>query len=525
MQELSPTLRQAMRERHIDVDLSLSILEAYNRGDFDTFTPTEVAEIPGVDGQSVVDFTGDVRLTLERQRAKRRLEAPLPETVAASAIDLATGTEKASFDRKALRKIGLLLLPLVSYGVLNGGSATSYADGKKNAGFHDGLFRLLASSFVRMARLCEGRPKGLTPAFVQPNGEVGPSFLELKMRALILLAEESRATIEAVDPGSTGGLPTPLLPLFQMTSHQTDAPLAQAYDSYRASPILKELIDRSGIDPTRAESAIQPLISAFTHSDAGVPKEVFQHADGLDESPLPLPGGHGQNFAVLSEIYRRLHRRGKRYVYLGNVDNLGFLPSPEEVAYLCLTGKQAGFDFAFKTPVDVKGGILVRDTSGRLTCADIGPAISKEEVAAAEESGRPILFNAASGLFSLDFLVEHLETITRGLPTRFTDQNKDAGKYSQAEQVTWEVIGMLDDFVVFSVEKWDRLLAAKLLLETLMTSGIGIDDPAYPTSDDPALDLRGTATMLHAGLEQKLRTEYGLTLRNDRWVAPEAVDE
>ena len=28
---------------------------------------------------------------------------------------------------------------------------------------------------------------------------------------------------------------------------------------------------------------------------------------------------------------------------------------------------------------------------------------------------------------------------------RFSDQNKDAGHYSQAEQVTWEVIALMED--------------------------------------------------------------------------------
>jgi UDP-N-acetylglucosamine pyrophosphorylase len=319
-------------------------------------------------------------------------------------------------------------------------------------------------------------------------------------------------------------MPDPLLPFFQMTSIHTHEELATAYDEYQESPLLRDLIARTGLDPTRAESAQQPLISAYTHSEAGRPRRVFSEAWGKSDAPLPLPGGHGQNFLVLSDIYRRLHASGKRFVYLGNVDNLGFVPDPVEIAYLALSGKQAGFDFAFKTPVDVKGGILVRDDTGSLTCADIGPAVSKEDVAAAQDAGKPILFNAASGLFSLDYLVPNLDRIVRGLPTRFTDQDKDAGRYSQAEQVTWEVIGMLDDFVVFSVEKWDRLLAAKLLLETLMTSGIRIDDPAYLESDDPAADLRGTARQLHAGLTRKLREDFGMRLDGELWRPdPEAV--
>ena len=522
MATVSDALRSAMEEKRIDVDLSLEILDAFNRGDYDQFTPTEVGGIPGVDGESVVDFTAEITLAIPTSTAASRLHNLLPSGLASAALETGRpGGDQVEFSRESLRSVGLLLLPLVSYGVLNGGSATSYADSKKNQGFSPELYALLEPSFDRMADLCKGRPKGLTPAFLQPNGEVGPSFLELKMRNLLLLARESRAAIEAVTPGASDSMPDPLLPFFQMTSLQTHAPLATAYEGYQSSPLLRTLIEQTGLDPTAAKSAQQPLIAALTHSDQGRPKRVFATANGGDNEPLPLPGGHGQNFAVLSGIYRDLHASGKRFVYLGNVDNLGFLPSPEAIAYLALSGKQAGFDFAFKTPVDVKGGILVRDTAGRLTCADIGPAVSKEDVEAAEEAGTPILFNAASGLFSLDYLLKNLDRIRRELPTRVTDQNKDAGKYSQAEQVTWEVIGMLDDFVVFSVEKWDRLLAAKLLLETLMTSGIRLDDPAYATSDDPADDLRGTAGRLHAGLEKKLVHEYGMRLNGDEWVSDE----
>ena len=44
--------------------------------------------------------------------------------------------------------------------------------------------------------------------------------------------------------------------------------------------------------------------------------------------------------------------------------------------------------------MDVKGGILVSDRSGRLTCADIGPAISFADVLDFEAAGKPVLFNS-----------------------------------------------------------------------------------------------------------------------------------
>jgi UDP-N-acetylglucosamine pyrophosphorylase len=475
--------------------------------------------MPNVDGSTVIDFTGNPTIALEPEKARERLDDMLPDAVVEDLPAIATRTEggRLVFERDALEELGLLLLPRVAYGVLNGGSATSYADTTKNSKFSAELFELLGDSFDRMAELSRGRAKGVTPAFVQPDGSFGPSFLQLKMRNLLIMALRSHAALEARAPGSTTSLPMPLLPLFQMTSIHTDDELAASYTDYRSEEPLADLIALTGLDPTDPESAVQPLISAYTHSEEGRPKHVFTRAWGRENETLPLPGGHGQNFWVLKDVYRRLRESGKRFAYLGNVDNLGFLPDPVEIAYLALSGKQAGFDFAYKTPVDVKGGILVRDQSGHLNCADIGPAVSKEDVAAAEDAGKPILFNAATGLFNLDYLVPNLDRIIKELPTRFTDQDKDAGRYSQAEQVTWEVIGMLDDFLVFSVSKWNRLLAAKLLSETLMTSGIKLNDPSYPTSDDPSDNLKSTAEKLHAGLVGKLENEYAMREENGRW--------
>jgi UDP-N-acetylglucosamine pyrophosphorylase len=514
-----------MSEQNIDIELSLSILDAYNNGEFDHFAPITVGEIPKVDGSTVIDFTGEPSLTVSRDKAEERLTDLLPDAAlrALDEIGRPDGNDLA-FDRASLAKLGLLLMPRVAYGVLKGGSATSYADSKKNSGFSPELFSLLETEFDQMAEVSRGRAKGLTPAFVQPDGSFGPSFLQLKMRALLVMAIRSKAALEEIAPGCAEELPMPLLPFFQMTSIHTDDELASSYGEYRSDQMISDLIALTGLDPTDPESAVQPLISAYTHSDEGRPKKLFTTAYGRDGEPLPLPGGHGQNFAVLKDVYRRLYDAGKRFIYLGNVDNLGFLPDPVEVAYLALTGKQAGFDFAYKTPVDVKGGILVRDTSGRLNCADIGPAVSKEDVAAAQEAGKPILFNAATGLFNLEYLVSNIDYITKELPTRFSDQNKDAGKYSQAEQVTWEVIGMLDDFLVFSVSKWDRLLAAKLLSETLMTSGIKLDSDGYPTSNSPESDLKGTAEKLHKGLVAKLENEYQMRLQDGVWAPVPAAE-
>lgn len=525
-ENLTYEIRRNMESKNIDADLSLDILARFNRGEFDHFQPIQVNDIPSVDGSAVVDFTGNPSLTLTQSQAKAKLHGLLPSEIVdlvGAGIGERDGAQ-VTLCAGDLRTIGLCLMPRVAYGVLNGGSATSYADTKKNTAFSEELITLLQAEFDELAAISRGHAKGLTPAFVQPDGTFGPSFLQLKMRGLLITAMKSRALLDRYAPGSVGHLPESLLPFFEMTSIQTNEELRSAYMEYPSDASLADLIALTGLDPTDPEGAVQPMIAAYTHGDEGRPKRVFSRAYGRENETLPLPGGHGQNFAVLADVYRGLRDGGKRFVYLGNVDNLGYTPDPVEVAYLALTGKQAGFDFAYKTPVDVKGGVLVRDQHGHLSCADIGPAVSKEDVAEAESAGKPILFNAATGLFDLEFLVPNLERIAADLPTRFTDQHKDAGKYAQAEQVTWEVIGMLDDFLVFSVSKWDRLLAAKLLSETLMTSGIGLENPDYPASDDPAHDLRSAAGRLHDGLARKLQDDYGMRLVNDQWVPVPAAE-
>lgn len=512
----SQELVDRMESLGIDVETATSILEEFNRGRFDNLEPVQASEIPGTDGTTVIDSRGDRSIRIDATEARRRLSA-IDEGAAA----LLPQSGDVEVDNDTLRRIGLRLLPSVSYGVLNGGSATSYADEKKNRSVSDELFELLREDFDALAPKVSKKPKGVTPAFVQPDGSPGPSFLELKMRHLLLSIRNYRREV-GEEGGAAGGGRTglgliPGVPLFQMSSVNNDEELEETYREYRESPLLKDLIEETGFDITEPLTGVQPMIAAYTHSEEGRPKGFFTRAFGEEGRPLPLPGGHGQNFSVLREVYTELRNRGKRFVYLGNVDNLGFTLDPVGIAYLALSGKNAAFDFSFRTAIDVKGGILVRDQSGHLNCADIGPAISKEEVFRVEESGTPILFNCATGLFDLDYLVPNLDRIVSDLPVRFSDQNKDAGRYSQAEQVTWEVLGIIDDYLVYGVEKWRRFLAAKMLIDTLMTSGRRLDNPNYPTAEDPAEDLKRTATLLHQGLERALREEYGMELRGDRW--------
>ena len=487
-----------MHRKGVDVELALSILTRLEQNDYSS-TPTLVRELPGPNDPAVIDCTGSMRFTVARSAA---VDAIGSLGIAVDPVQFATPSgADLSFDESGLRRLGTALSPFMSYGVLNGGSATSYADSTRNSSFDAALYEYYRGHFSKIIDPVLGRAKGLTPAFVQPDGSAGPSFLELKMRGLLV----------GTGPENAIGPLAPHLPMYQMTSSGNDLEISDAYETYRKSPLIKALTTPQTPDVTRVSTAVQPLIAAFSEYQGRW--SIFSDAFGRNDCVLPLPGGHGQCFATLKPVFQSLRAAGKHWVLLGNVDNLGNLPKPEHLALLALTGAPAGFEFAYRTPVDIKGGILVRSEGNRLTCADIGPAISRADVLAAERDGAKILFNCATGLFSLDYLEVHIDRIIAELPLRVSKQEKDAGVYWQAEQITWEVISLMENPLVFGVDKYERFLAAKLFVECLLTSGIGLDDPRFPASDE----IRATAVLLNAGLQRLLGSVYGMIKRGGVW--------
>ncbi|MDA3808952.1 MAG: UTP--glucose-1-phosphate uridylyltransferase [Spirochaetaceae bacterium] len=476
----------------IDHKLTIDILQKFNKGDYDHFKPVIVKGFPPVDNQSIIDKTKEISFNITKGELKKKLlKYRISETFS---FPDDSKNVTINLTSKQLQKIGKSLMPLYSFGILNGGSATSYTDKKKNRSFNPELFDLLRDSFDVLAIASAGRAKGITPAFLNPDGTAGPSFIELKMRALLINNCSS---------------------LFQMTSFFNDESIRETYTKYKQSPYLKELIEKKGIAICDVKTGVQPLLAAFTHSSLGKSKNLFVTDDGF---LLPLPGGHGQCFITLKKVFYELYEEGIRFISIGNVDNTGYIPDPVSLAILALSGKQAGFDFSYKTPVDVKGGILVKDDRNRLNCVDLGVAIDENSVKEAESNGSSILFNCATGLFNLEYLVENIDKIINSLPMRFSDQDKDAGKYSQAEQVTWEIIGLLDNIVIFAIDKFERFLASKTIMENLMTSGIKLNHPLYPSRENTI------AVKLNNGLETILKTIYGLKLENGQW-KPKTVKE
>jgi UTP--glucose-1-phosphate uridylyltransferase len=510
----APALAADMVEKGIDLRLTRKILDKFNQGAYDHIEPVRVSGIPEVDCRTIFDISGDITVELDLTTAQRNIDR-LGPAIDLTQIGRCAGT-RITFQKAELIRLGIMLYPVVSYGVLNGGSASSYFDLKKNRGFNEKLFEICRAEFSALAAVAKDKAKGLAPAYINRDGSIGPTFIELKMRAILIQILNYRINV---------GNARCLEPMFQMTSVYNNDLIHETYLELKDSPYLHDLIAETGVDITAFQTGIQPMLAALTHSREGRPKSVFAEAYGRVGSTLPMPGGHGQNFEILRDVYQELYRTGIRFVYLGNVDNLGYTVDPTALALIALHHKQAGFDFSFRTAVDIKGGILIYDQYKRLNCADIGPAISPAEVFEAEKSGKSILFNCATGLFDLEYLVGSLDSIIENLPVRITDQDKDPGLYSQTEQVTWEIIGMLDNFMIFGVDKYDRFLAAKLVLEGLMASGVGLSHPEYPTDPaHPKNDLKGIALKLNQGLERKLATVYGMKKTGDRW-EPRSVAE
>lgn len=472
----------------IDFTLSKDILERYNKKEIGRESKIELSEIPGLEHKSIIEISEETSITLTKQE----IETFLDKYSLSSTIMEEINNSNGFIDFNLLNKIGVELLPLYAFGVLNGGSATSYVDRKKNSAFNSDIFSNIEDLFMDLTTKYRDRPKGITPAFIQPDQTPGPSFMELKIRALFLESEKYREM--------TGeDMPKPI-PVFQMTSNSNNEIIADYYKSLISSPYIGSYSLDSVL------SGKQPLITAYRELEDGV---IDYFTDNSGEH-LGLPGGHGQSFYVLKEILLNLYKQGIKFISIGNVDNIGYSVEPTTIALLALTGKQATFDFALKTPFDVKGGVLVIDNNNRLNCADLGVAVSKDDVKEAELAGKTILFNCATGYFNLEYLIDNLDRIIKELPIRFSRQNKDIGNYFQAEQVTWEVLTLLDDFLILAVNKYDRFLASKLLIENLVTCGMITDIKDYI--------LKENAELLNNGLTGLLKNKFNLKLEQGKWI-------
>lgn len=487
-------LRKKLIEAGIDVDMTQALLSRVNTpGDDKSVKQMQVSGFPPQNHPRIIDIRNSIEITVSRERLESLLDMTPSNAVFRDRL-LKQGKKEISLGKEDLRLIGTALFSTYAYGILNGGSASSYCDVKKNIRLSAPLFDLLNGEFHNIKRLCQSMPKSLTPAYITRDGAPGSSFLELKVRALLLRTLESRKVNS--DKKSIG--------FFQMTSRSTDAPVREFFESIADAPLIRDISNDENFDFFSPDTAVQPLLAALTSKREEEERKIFFTQDG---NPLPMPGGHGQCFVTLKGIFQKLQREGRRYISIGNVDNLGYTPDPVSIALLALRGDDALFHFSYKTPVDHKGGVLVIDEKEHLNCVDIGAGISAEMVESRERRGKPTLFNCAVGYFDLNSLLEKIDRIIETLPLRVTEQEKDIGSYAQGEQVTWEVIGLLDRITVAGVEKKRRFLASKLLIENFVNSGYALD--RYPTE---CKELKEVGELLSQGLSTILREDYALSV-------------
>ncbi len=503
----SADILNSMNSLNISPEFTAKRLNELNSGKYDNIELLKAKEIPAIDGEKVVKIDCNGNYIFDYELAKKRIDE------LNLGIDLNNFGEckenKLILSFNQLKRLGIALAPVISYGILNGGSASSYIDKKKNKNAFGKLYDIYEKYFSKISSFAKSKPKGLTPAYINKDGSFGEPFFKLKLRALLI------KTFQYMIIHNKSEVKNPYQ-VFQMDSVLNSEEISQALTEYETDSLLKDLIDVTGHNITKVYSASQPLMAALTHQ--GKPYEVFTNADNQDNSLIAMPGGHGHNFEVLKDIYAKLQAEGKRFAYLTNVDNLANTVNDGAVAYLALTGKHAGFEFSTKTNVDTKGGIAIVDQNGKLNCADIGVAISNEQVQKAESEGKTILFNTAIGLFDLTYLLSEIDNIIENLPMRHSLQDRDVGKYSQLEQVTWEVLGMIEKPVIFAVDKYDRFLAGKTLIESLMASGLDLDHPEYPEQ------FNKIAGSMAISLRKKMQNEFGMKEINNRWI-PKSIDE
>jgi len=67
---LNPSIEEEFDQKHINRSLTLTILERFNRGEFDHFKQVQVKSLPQVDGLQIIDMTkpAEYKANLEHYR-------------------------------------------------------------------------------------------------------------------------------------------------------------------------------------------------------------------------------------------------------------------------------------------------------------------------------------------------------------------------------------------------------------------------------------------------------------------------
>nr|WP_267509928.1 UTP--glucose-1-phosphate uridylyltransferase [Borreliella garinii] len=403
-----------------------------------------------------------------------------------------------------LENLGLILFPYLSFGILNGGSATSYFDLAKNRELNKDLYMLYESKILEFKEKFGKFPKGMTPAYINEDGSLGFSFFALKIRHLLMVAKRYESFYgRRIKPS-----------IFQMTSCKTDEFISKFLDHLFADDLIKS-VNFCNLKKVDILTAIQPLIYCYEKlNDSNYQYFTFKDNKN-DNSILALPAGHGQNFKILKDIYLQLYESGKRFVYIGNVDNMGYTINFKALAIMALTNCSSGFEFSFKSKTDFKGGVLAVNSENRLTCVDIGGGISSEIIQEFENKGNKLLFNCATGLFNLEYLIKNIDKIIEKMPIRIIEQDKEVGKYISVEQITWEVLKLMENPLILTVDRSKRFLPAKLFIDMLLNSNYL--EGRYKYYCRKRVGNSNATKDLYCSLSTLLSKDYGLLNRCCRW--------
>ncbi|WKC78514.1 UTP--glucose-1-phosphate uridylyltransferase [Borreliella turdi] len=409
------------------------------------------------------------------------------------------------FSSSDLENLGLILFPYLSFGILNGGSATSYFDLVKNRGFNEDLYMLYESKILEFKEKFGEFPKGMTPAYINKDGSFGFSFLALKIRHLLMVAKRYESfSGRRIKPS-----------IFQMTSCKTDEFISKFLDDLFSDDLIKS-VNFCNLKKEDVFTAVQPLVCCYEKLNSSNYSYFTFKNNKNDNSLLALPAGHGQNFKILKDIYLQLYESGKRFVYIGNVDNMGFTINFKALALMALTNCSAGFEFSFKSKTDFKGGVLAVNAEDRLICVDIGGGISPETIQEFESKGNRLLFNCATGLFNLEYLIKNIDEIIEKMPIRIIEQDKEFGKYISVEQITWEVLKLMENPLILTVDRSKRFLPAKLFVDMLFNSNY-FEDRHHGYFYSKRTDGSDATKDLDCSLADLLSKDYGLLRGCYRW--------
>ncbi|EEF81962.1 UTP--glucose-1-phosphate uridylyltransferase [Borreliella valaisiana] len=408
------------------------------------------------------------------------------------------------FSSYDLENLGLILFPYLSFGILNGGSATSYFDLAKNKGVNEDLYIRYESKILEFKEKFGEFPKGITPAYINKDGSFGFSFLALKIRHLLMVAKRYESFYgKRVKPS-----------IFQMTSCKTDEFISKFLDDLFVDDLIKS-VNFCNFKKEDIFTAVQPLVYCYEKLNSSNYQYFTIKNNKNDNSILALPAGHGQNFKILKDIYLQLYESGKRFIYIGNVDNMGFTINFKALAVMALTDCSSGFEFSFKSNTDFKGGVLAVNSENRLTCVDIGGGISLEIIQEFENKGNKLLFNCATGLFNLEYLIKNIDEIIEKMPIRIIEQDKEVGKYISVEQITWEVLKLMKNPLILTVDRSKRFLPAKLFIDMLLNSNY-LED-GYEYYCEKRVDNYYATKDLDCSLSALLLKDYGLLRGCYRW--------